>query len=352
MLLTAARESFPHFRRYLQAKARLLGHEKLPWYDLFAPVGEARQGWSFGRAGGKTEPRPRRTIPARPREGDHWNEDDPAEVPASCAKCHSAAGYQDFLGADGSAAGTIEAVLPAKGNPGITCTACHNAVTLTKTSVVFPSGIEIKNLGDDSRCMECHQGRESKVSVDEQIAQFKAETALDTVVAPIKDDQGKDVKFGFRNIHYFAAAATLYGTEVKGGYEYDGKAYDAKNDHVPGRDTCTGCHEPHNPGPTGYAAEVRTAWASSAHGNVAGAAWVPSSSHKWIASGGSEDFSQMAIQGIRYNICFAANEPLEEWFLGIVQHSVPLPEPLEFCSLGLPERGRIAPRRVGQEVPR
>ena len=175
---------------------------------------------------------------------NHWNSDDPAVVAGACAKCHSGAGYQDFLGADGSAAGTIEATIPAQPNPGINCTACHNPVTVAKTSVVFPSGIEIKNLGDDSRCMECHQGRESKVSVDQQIADFKATEALDTVVAPIKDDQGKDVKFGFRNIHYFAAAATLYGTEVKGGYEYDGKAYDAKHDHVPGYATCTGCHDP------------------------------------------------------------------------------------------------------------
>ena len=67
----------------------------------------------------------------------------------------------------------------------------------------------------------------------------------DAVVAPIKDDKGNDVNFGFRNIHYYAAAATLYGTEVKGGYEYEGKLYDAKFDHVEGRDTCVGCHDPH-----------------------------------------------------------------------------------------------------------
>ena len=34
---------------------------------------------------------------------------------------------------------------------------------------------------------------------------------------------------GFTNIHYFAAAATLYGTLAKGGYEYEGKTYDAKS---------------------------------------------------------------------------------------------------------------------------
>ncbi|HEV3225394.1 MAG TPA: M3 family oligoendopeptidase [Acidimicrobiales bacterium] len=34
--------SFPDFRRYLRAKARLLGHgvKGLPWWDLFAPVGD------------------------------------------------------------------------------------------------------------------------------------------------------------------------------------------------------------------------------------------------------------------------------------------------------------------------
>ncbi|MCU0316638.1 MAG: M3 family oligoendopeptidase [Fimbriimonadaceae bacterium] len=42
-MLTAARESFPAFRRYFRAKAKLLGHSAgLPWYDLFAPVGQER----------------------------------------------------------------------------------------------------------------------------------------------------------------------------------------------------------------------------------------------------------------------------------------------------------------------
>ena len=37
----AVREALPDFRRYLRAKGRLLGHpDGLPFYDLFAPVGE------------------------------------------------------------------------------------------------------------------------------------------------------------------------------------------------------------------------------------------------------------------------------------------------------------------------
>ena len=29
----------------------------------------------------------------------------------------------------------------------------------------------------------------------------------------------------FLNVHYFAAGATLFGTEAKGAYEYNGKTY-------------------------------------------------------------------------------------------------------------------------------
>jgi pepF/M3 family oligoendopeptidase len=43
-------ESFPDFRRYLWAKARCLGHERLPWWDLFAPVGDTPRRWAFGEA--------------------------------------------------------------------------------------------------------------------------------------------------------------------------------------------------------------------------------------------------------------------------------------------------------------
>ena len=178
----------------------------------------------------------------------HWDEEDPQEVPASCAKCHSSAGYQDFLGADGSAAGKVDKSAPV--TTVVDCVACHNSATIAKDSVVFPSGIEIAGLGDESRCMECHQGRESKISVDKQITDtFKlTDKDLDTVVKPlVTTTDGKTVTttFGFRNVHYFAAAATQYGTLAKGGYEYEGMSYDGKFDHPAPFDTCNGCHDPH-----------------------------------------------------------------------------------------------------------
>lgn len=51
-MLDAARDAFPVFRRYLRAKARMLGHEAekgLPFYDLFAPVGESAD-WTYAEA--------------------------------------------------------------------------------------------------------------------------------------------------------------------------------------------------------------------------------------------------------------------------------------------------------------
>ena len=48
-MLATAKDSFPVFRRYLKAKAKALGCPGgLPWYDLFAPVGESAD-WSYDR---------------------------------------------------------------------------------------------------------------------------------------------------------------------------------------------------------------------------------------------------------------------------------------------------------------
>jgi pepF/M3 family oligoendopeptidase len=40
-------QSFPDFRRYMDAKARALGLEKLAWYDVNAPLGKAESAWSW-----------------------------------------------------------------------------------------------------------------------------------------------------------------------------------------------------------------------------------------------------------------------------------------------------------------
>jgi oligoendopeptidase F len=46
-MMTAAREFFPEFRRYLHLKAKMLGLPRMAWYDIFAPVGENTRVWEY-----------------------------------------------------------------------------------------------------------------------------------------------------------------------------------------------------------------------------------------------------------------------------------------------------------------
>lgn len=50
VLIGVMTDSLPLFRRYLKAKARALGVEKLAFYDLFAPIGSGEQKWTFADA--------------------------------------------------------------------------------------------------------------------------------------------------------------------------------------------------------------------------------------------------------------------------------------------------------------
>jgi len=165
----------------------------------------------------------------------HWDED--GSVPTSCAKCHSTPGYKDYIGADGSAFNVVDS--PAPLGTTVECEACHadpeRGIVHDHTAVVFPSGVEVKDLGPEALCMECHQGRESTVSVDSSIAS-----------ASVPDDDTPSSKIRFRNVHYYASAATQFGTVVKGGYQYAGKLYDARFAHIPGYNACQVCHNPHS----------------------------------------------------------------------------------------------------------
>ena len=161
----------------------------------------------------------------------HWDED--GEVSAGCAKCHSSYGYLDFLGEDGTEAGVVDN--PAALGSVITCGTCHNDSTLAMDSVTFPSGEVVTGLGPEARCMQCHQGRQSTVSVNDHIT-----------AAAVVDDDTVSADLSFRNVHYFAAGATLMGTEVKGGYEYADMIYDGKFTHAPGFTACQQCHDSHS----------------------------------------------------------------------------------------------------------
>jgi hypothetical protein len=174
----------------------------------------------------------------------HWDADDPAVVPASCSKCHSAAGLPLFLNE-----GVTISQPPANG---FLCSTCHNDLSTfgryEVTEVEFPSGIAASLDDPDSNiCLNCHQGRESGASVS-------------AITAGIDDDTvGESLRF--LNIHYFAAGATLLGSEVGGGFEYDGQEYTTRFTHVEGFDTCTECHNTHT-------LEVEVAACGGCHGGI------------------------------------------------------------------------------------
>lgn len=162
---------------------------------------------------------------------NHWNAE--GEVSTGCAACHSSPGYLDFLGADGSKAGQVDQ--PAELGTVVGCLTCHNEEAAWFDEVTFPSGAKVSELGAEARCMVCHQGRESGVSVAERIA-----------AAAVENDDQVSSDLGFINVHYLACAATQYGSLAQGGFQYAGMTYDQRFDHVDGYETCVECHDQHS----------------------------------------------------------------------------------------------------------
>jgi hypothetical protein len=158
---------------------------------------------------------------------NHWNKD--GVIPVECARCHSTPGFRDYLGADGSTPFKVDH--PASVGTVIMCVACHNDRARALTTVTFPSGLMIDHLDANAICMTCHQGVESTNSVNKALAGL-----ADDAVTP---------KLDFINVHYTAAAAILYGTMAKVGYEYAGKTYAGRFEHRAPYNTCTSCHATH-----------------------------------------------------------------------------------------------------------
>ena len=163
----------------------------------------------------------------------HWDED--GAVPGSCSKCHSAAGLPLFI----EQGVTIEQ----PHSNGLDCATCHDNLQdytrYVSESVTFPSGLSASLAEDEADtaglesnlCMNCHQGRAST-------------TAVNARLEGIPDDEINDA-VGFQNVHYFAAGASLLGTEAKGAYEYEGKEYVGRNEHVGKFNSCVECHDTH-----------------------------------------------------------------------------------------------------------
>ena len=176
----------------------------------------------------------------------HWDAD--GAVSASCARCHSAEGLPFKLG------------LRRRRRPAdFRGSGLHPPATTRKTASSCappprspsPSGLVVKE-GDNASnlCMNCHQGRQSTVSVN---------TTLGT-----KPEDTVDATLKFINVHYMAAGATFYGTQAKGGYEYATKAYPSAFTHAAGYTQCGSCHSAHG-------LEVKVGECATCHTNVSSA---------------------------------------------------------------------------------
>jgi predicted CXXCH cytochrome family protein len=160
----------------------------------------------------------------------HWNEEEPAEIPVFCAKCHSGQAFLDYLGMDGTTAMVVDSV--GQINSVITCEVCHNEQADNLTHVTFPSGSEIEMGSSDALCGTCHSGLSAGSSVN-----GAAEGFADDEVIPDGE---------FITPHYAFAASTNFGADAQGGYQYADKIYAGKYEHADGVDTCTSCHDPHS----------------------------------------------------------------------------------------------------------
>jgi hypothetical protein len=156
----------------------------------------------------------------------YWDKE-PA-IPPVCARCHAADGLATFL-RDGK-----NPASPHVAGYGFACTNCHvdaqTFVVRDAARVTFASGASV-DTGDraSNLCMQCHQGRESTVSVNKAIAGMDADKP--------------EPKLNFVHVHYLQAGATMFGTEAAIGYEYASKTYAGRSRHP--LNTCTSCHDPH-----------------------------------------------------------------------------------------------------------
>lgn len=151
----------------------------------------------------------------------------------NCLTCHSGSVFSQSI----SGATAIDT---SGGGQVISCGACHDLLATNNAgafelgalrqidSVTFPSGVSVNIDADNNLCLSCHQGRSSTPTVNDRIAADN---------------------LAFSNIHYAPAGASLFGSVVRGGYEYPGRNYAGRNTFVvhsavgvPELSTCTGCH--------------------------------------------------------------------------------------------------------------
>jgi formate-dependent nitrite reductase cytochrome c552 subunit len=118
----------------------------------------------------------------------YW--DDVGEVPAGCAKCHSATGLPEFIKNNGTVAVMAAAAVQTVGvgnapvSNGLACATCHDDLTeytcirsracRSRAERPSASARRMRRAHTDpvssNLCLECHQGRASTASVNAALA--------------------------------------------------------------------------------------------------------------------------------------------------------------------------------------
>jgi hypothetical protein len=160
----------------------------------------------------------------------HWDNDVPPVISSMCAKCHSTAGFLEFLGEDGSRPGSVFQDVSV-GNV-ITCSVCHNLSAHTIDQVIFHSGAQFNPFGSEATCLTCHQTRQSGIGL--QLALVRLDSDL---ISP---------ELNFISPHYNFAASTQLGGLAGSGFEYPDREYAGYFAHAYGAETCTDCHNKHS----------------------------------------------------------------------------------------------------------
>ncbi len=200
-------------------------------------------------------------LPA-PFVGKHF---DPAQAPwgthsgsnwdQACQRCHTDQGFRDYIGqlaapgeanpSDNHLDGTFLSTNTLKTDTATTayshgplqCGTCHNSVSdplgTGMSGLLFPSGAQVNPDKVTTLCGQCHEARESTVSMNTLIGTAAVDAQLNTAAG-----------VSFKNPHYRGAAATLYGSVAQGWAQYPGQVYTGQNKHG-GAARCTVCHDPH-----------------------------------------------------------------------------------------------------------
>ncbi len=189
--------------------------------------------------------------------GGHFAAANTGHNSGECARCHTGAGFKDYIGADGSAdnhlagytgaapvtaAGVLDVTTTVAN--GFNCTQCHNGATVlgggTLATVQLPqvsgNGITVTVDKVAAICGQCHTGARNGRNIAQLGFQLGAPTDWDAQLAVANNKVVRP--------HYLSALSTFLGEDAGVYAQIAGNNYTARNQHG-GLTACTACHDPH-----------------------------------------------------------------------------------------------------------